>query len=160
MNKKIKTRGFRNNNPLNIRKGVSRWEGRAKEQNDAEFVTFCSMAMGYRAAWKLMDTYRLRLHKQGMSYTLHNIIHSWAPPAEGNDATAYIRAVVHILENLGGEEWLRTPSSPLGAQVMARILAAMTCVENGIVYKDVPRHAIVKGFQLAFPGEEPLQVEW
>ena len=50
--KKIKSRGFRNNNPLNIRHGVSRWVGRAKEQNDPDFVTFTSMPMGYRAAWK------------------------------------------------------------------------------------------------------------
>ncbi len=160
MSKKIKTRGFRNNNPLNIRKGVSRWEGRAKEQNDAEFVTFCSMAMGYRAAWKLMDSYRLRLLKQGLSYTLNNIILCWAPPAEGNDTHAYIQAVVGILKKLGGEEWLCAPFSPLGAPVMARILAAMTCVENGIAYKDVPRQAVEKGFQLAFPDEKPLRVEW
>ena len=51
-------RGFRNNNPLNIRKGISRWQGRTIMQDDPDFVTFIDMNMGYRAAWKLMDTYR------------------------------------------------------------------------------------------------------
>ena len=48
--KKINSRGFRNNNPLNIRHGISRWVGRAKVQNDPDFVTFTSISMGYRAA--------------------------------------------------------------------------------------------------------------
>ena len=160
MKKIIKTRGFRNNNPLNIRKGVSKWEGRAKEQNDSEFVTFVSMAMGYRAAWKLMESYRLRFLKQGDSFTVHNIIHRWAPPADGNNTTAYIQTVLSYLGNVGGFEWLREPSSFLGAPVIARLLAAMTCVENGIKYNEVPREDILLGFQLAFPEEEKPEVEW
>lgn len=160
MKKKIKTRGFRNNNPLYIRKGVSRWAGRAKEQIDAEFVTFCTLAMGYRAAWKLMDTYRLRMLKQGNSYTLNNIIQYWAPAAEGSDNRAYIQAVLLMLDHLGGEEWLCAPSSPKGAPLMARILAAMTCVENGISYQEVPRQEIIKGFELAFPNEILAKVNW
>ena len=160
MKKKINTRGFRNNNPLNIRHGVSRWTGRTESQTDHAFVTFVSMPMGYRAAWKLMDTYRLRLHEQEQTYNINNIIHRWAPPGDGNDTTAYIRHVLSILKNIGGEECLRAPETPLGAPVIARILAAMTCVENGIAYKDVPREDIIQGFQLAFPNAVPLVVKW
>jgi hypothetical protein len=158
--KKINSRGFRNNNPLNIRHGISRWVGRAKVQNDPDFVTFTSISMGYRAAWKLMDTYRLRLHEQEQTYNINNIIHRWAPPGDGNDTTAYVQGVLTILVNMGGEEYLRAPETPLGAPVIARLLAAMTCIENGIKYKDVPRDAIIDGFKLAFPEADIPKVKW
>ena len=148
-------RGLRNNNPLNIRHGVSRWVGCAKKQSDTKFVTFCSMAMGYRAAWKLMDTYRLRLAQQGKAYTLNNIIYRWAPPEDGNDTEQYIRTVLTLLRGrVGGEERLMPPSSELGRLKMGRILAVMTCVENGIRMIDVPVEDIRKGFKLAFPFSE------
>ena len=158
--KKINSRGFRNNNPLNIRHGVSRWAGRAKVQSDPAFVAFTTLAMGYRAAWKLMDTYRFRLHEQERTYNINNIIRRWAPPSDGNDTTTYVQGVLAILENMGGEECLRAPETPLGAPVIARLLAAMTCIENGIKYKDVPREAIIDGFKLAFPKAVPLSVKW
>ncbi len=158
--KKINSRGFRNNNPLNIRRGVSRWQGRTKVQADPEFVTFTTLAMGYRAAWKLMDTYRLRLHEQEQGYCIRNIICRWAPPGDGNDTTAYIHGVLSILENMGGEECLRAPDTPQGAPVIARLLAAMTCIENGISYTEVPRAAIIEGFKLAFPNASMLAVKW
>ena len=50
-------RGQRNNNPLNIRHSADRWEGVRKEQTDKSFVQFKSMAYGYRAAWKILQTY-------------------------------------------------------------------------------------------------------
>ena len=53
------SRGIRNNNPLNIRRGASRWVGRREIVTDKEFEEFTSMPFGYRAAWKLMDTYRI-----------------------------------------------------------------------------------------------------
>lgn len=158
--KKKNTRGFRNNNPLNIRRGLSRWVGRTREQLDPAFVTFTTMPMGYRAAWKLMDTYRIRLYEQGESFNICNIIHRWAPPGDGNDTTAYIHSVLSILKDVGGEECLRAPETPLGAPVIARILAAMTCVENGIPYKEVPREDIIQGFKLAFPKADILVVKW
>ena len=158
--KKIKSRGFRNNNPLNIRHGVSRWVGRAKEQNDPDFVTFTSMPMGYRAGWKQMETYRLRFLEQDETYNLCNIIHRWAPPGDGNDTTAYIHSILRILEKQGGVECLCRPDSPNGAPVMARILAAMTCIENGIKYSEVPREDILEGFRLAFPHADIPKVKW
>lgn len=160
MKKKMNTRGFRNNNPLNIRHGVSRWQGRTKVQTDPDFVTFVSMPMGYRAAWKLMDTYRLRLQEQDETYNVCNIIHRWAPPEDGNDTKEYIYGVLRILEHQGGVECLCRPDSPNGAPVMARILAAMTCIENGIKYSEVPREEILEGFRLAFPHADIPKVKW
>jgi hypothetical protein len=143
------SRGIRNNNPLNIRHGKSRWEGRTKVQTDAEFVTFVSMAYGYRAAWKLMETYRLRLMDAGKSYTLENIIHRWAPPEDGNDTTAYIRTVIRLLDyKVGGREVLPSPTCKQGHKKFARILAAMTCVECGIHMDEVDRKSIEEGWKL------------
>ena len=49
-------RGIRNNNPLNIRRSATRWQGAREEQKDKSFVQFKSMAYGYRAAWKILQT--------------------------------------------------------------------------------------------------------
>ena len=145
------TRGQRNNNPLNIRHGKSRWEGRTRVQTDAEFVTFVSMAYGYRAAWKLMETYRLRLMQAGMSYTLENIIHRWAPPEDGNDTRAYLRTVIRLLDyKVAGRQPLPSPASKEGHRVFARILMAMTCVECGIKLDEVDRESIEHGWRMAF----------
>ena len=149
------SRGIRNNNPLNIRHGKSRWEGRTRVQTDAEFVTFTTMAYGYRAAWKLMETYRLRLMQAGKSYTLENIIHRWAPPEDGNDTTAYIRTVIRLLDyKVAGRQPLPSPSSKEGHRVFARILMAMTCVECGVKLDEVDRESIEQGWRMAF-GKSP-----
>ena len=147
------TRGQRNNNPLNLRHGKSRWEGRTRVQTDAEFVTFKSMAYGYRAAWKLMETYRLRLMQAGMSYTLENIIHRWAPPEDNNDTQAYLRTVIRLLDyKVAGRQPLPSPTCREGHRVFARILMAMTCVECGIKPDEVDRWSIEQGWKMAFEG--------
>ena len=145
------TRGQRNNNPLNIRHGKSRWEGRTRVQTAAEFVTITSMPFGYRAAWKLMETYQLRLRQAGKSYTLENIIHRWAPPEDGNDTRAYLRTVIRLLDyKVAGRQPLPSPSTKEGPRVFARILMAMTCVECGIKLDEVDRESIEQGWRMAF----------
>ena len=142
-------RGIRNNNPLNIRRGTSRWVGRRETVTDKEFEEFTTMAYGYRAAWKLMETYRLRLMQAGKSFTLENIIHRWAPPEDHNDTTAYIRTVIRLLDyKVAGRQPLPSPSSKEGHKVFARILAAMTCVECGITMKEVDVKSIEEGRRL------------
>jgi len=142
----INSRGFRNCNPLNIRLGVSHWVGQARDQTDPSFVVFQDIAYGYRAAWKLMESYRMRLIEAKKPYNIHNIIRRWAPPNE-NDSQAYIKNVV----KLSGlpEFQVLTPAGVKGDQLM-RVIAAMTCVENGCHLEDVPMEEIVKGYKLAF----------
>ena len=143
------SRGIKNNNPLNIRRGTSRWLGRREIVTDKEFEEFTSMAFGYRAAWKLMDTYRLRLRQAGKSFTLENIIHRWAPPEDGNDTTAYIRTVIRLLDyKVGGREVLPSPTCKEGHKKFARILAAMTCVECGIRMDEVNKESIEQGWRM------------
>ena len=109
------TRGLRNNNPLNIRRSTDRWEGTATTQTDQSFVQFKTLAYGYRAAWKTLDTYCLRFRRERRVYNVRNIIARWAPPAE-NDTDAYVRAVVR-LSGLGATRTspVRTATATLNA---------------------------------------------
>ena len=102
-------RGLRNNNPLNIRHSASRWQGARAEQTDKAFVQFTSMTMGYRAAWRILETYYKHFEAQHKPFTPRNIILRWAPPNE-NDSEAYIRSVCR-LTNLASNEPLMRPSS-------------------------------------------------
>lgn len=45
------TRGLRNNNPLNIRRNNTKWQGLSATQTDKSFFQFKTMAYGYRAAF-------------------------------------------------------------------------------------------------------------
>lgn len=144
-------RGLRNNNPLNIRHSADKWEGARIEQTDKSFVQFASLAYGYRAAWKVLDTYCLAFRRERKPYTLRNIIARWAPPSE-NDTDAYVRSVVG-LSGLGGNESMARPLRGRELDRTARLIAAMTCVENGIAYKNVDWGAIWEGYDLAFPGK-------
>ena len=152
------TRGMKNNNPLNIRRTADRWQGIAATQTDAEFVQFESMDYGYRAAWKLLDTYYHRLTSAGKRFTVENIIGRWAPPNE-NDTAAYVRTVL-LLSGIGGQENLLPPENVEGYGRLARLLSAMTCVECGIRMNKVDTVAVFKGYILAFPQNREELEEW
>ena len=144
-------RGIRNNNPLNIRHSADQWQGARAEQTDKVFVQFTSMAYGYRAAWKVLDTYCLTFKRERKAYNVRNIIDRWAPPTE-NDTQAYIRTVLK-LSGLGGNENLPQPSRGVDTDRLERLVAAMTTMECGIPYREVDVQAIWDGYELAFPGK-------
>ena len=144
------TRGIRNNNPLNIRHSPSRWQGMAVEQTDPSFVQFRSMAYGYRAACKLLQSYWQRFRKEGKPFTVRTIISRWAPPEDNNDTESYIRSVL-LIGGLGGQEILFPPDNPLGYERLERLLIAMTCVESGIGTNRVDSKMILQGYRMAFP---------
>lgn len=146
--KKRMPRGLRNNNPLNIRKADNvRWVGTPAQQPDRQFVTFWSMAYGYRAAWKLLGNYKLRLLKEGKPYTVRNILNRWAPPTE-NDTEAYIRFVCSHAR-LEPDSTVPHPvlDKPQDSTLML-IIEAMTAMECGIPLEQVDRNAIVEGWKL------------
>lgn len=143
-------RGIRNNNPLNIRRSSDRWKGARIEQTDDSFVQFESMAYGYRAAWKVLESYWKHFHRAKQYFNVKNIIARWAPPVE-NDTQAYIRTVLR-LTGLGGNENLTQPSRGADTDRLKRLLAAMTTMECGIPYEEVDTETIRKGYDLAFPG--------
>lgn len=111
-----KTRGIRNNNPLNIRKSSDVWEGAIGD--DGEFVQFEAPEKGIRAAARILKTYR---DKHGL-ISVAQIITRWAPPVE-NDTTSYIDHVSSFV-GLGRNDTLNEFDYPL-------LIAAMIKHESG-----------------------------
>lgn len=86
------TRGWRNNNPLNIRYEPSNhWLGKvkAKERKDKFFEEFEDIFHGYRAAILLLMKYYYVYHLR----TPMKIVSRWAPPNE-NDSKQYALTVM------------------------------------------------------------------
>jgi hypothetical protein len=113
-------RGYRNNNPLNIRHNADVFQGEIKG-NDKSFKTFETIQYGYRAAFVTLATYLSR----GWN-TIEKIITKWAPPTE-NNTNGYITNV---------EKWSGVPKDKVltaadGADYIM-IVAAMSAIENGI----------------------------
>lgn len=153
-----KPRGIRNNNPLNIRHGNDLWLGAATTQTDSAFVQFQTMAYGYRAAWRILQTYYQRLKERKKLFTVENILHRWAPPKE-NDTKEYIRTVLS-LSSIGGNERLLPPQNVTGYHRLSALIAAMTVVECGIRPAQVDTEAIYQGYKLAFPKKAQELDEW
>ena len=78
------------------------------EQKDSAFVQFETMAYGYRAAWKALESYWKHFHTTQQSFSVSTIITRWAPPNE-NNTKSYIHTVLR-LSGLGGKENLPQPS--------------------------------------------------
>lgn len=142
-------RGQRNHNPLNIRRSADQWLGAQTEQTDPAFVQFASDAWGYRAAWRILNTYAGLFRQEDKPLCIRSIIERWAPPAE-NDTQTYIRTVAS-LTGIGGNELLLPPAKPRGYLKLSRVIEAMTCVECGIAPAEVNTEAICQGYRLAFP---------
>lgn len=152
---KLEPRGLRNNNPLNIRHGQSKWQGTHPEKTDKDFVCYMSKAYGYRAGWKILQTYYNQFLKEQKPFCVRTIIKRWAPPSDGNNTEGYIRQVVK-LARIGGLQRLPSPDSENGYYYLHKVVMAMTCVENGIKPEEVPVGQILKGYQMAFPKTKIL----
>ena len=74
------SRSIRNNNPLNIRLGKSRWQGLRKMQEDGAFCQFDSLAYGWRAAFILLT--RTYYNNYGAD-TIGKIISEWTGIDDG-----------------------------------------------------------------------------
>lgn len=86
-------RGIRNNNPGNIRKSDTPWQGLAADQSgDPDFATFATPVDGIRALARTLITYQDKHHLR----TVRAIISRWAPPME-NPTEGYIDAVCEAL---------------------------------------------------------------
>ena len=121
---KQKTRGYRNNNPLNIERG-QRWQGLAINQTDPRFCQFTSMLNGLRAAFLLIRNYMRRYPIN----TIAGIINRWAPSTE-NDTAEYIRVVCQR-SNMA-------PDTPLrfnDRRSIVAIVAAMAWVESAAEFE-------------------------
>ena len=95
MTKEI-TRGIRNNNPFNIRRSGTRWQGKLYSGNDKSFEVFTSMDYGIRAGILILRTY-VCVHKLT---SVKDIINRFAPESE-NDTVAYVSYCEKFLRDRG-----------------------------------------------------------
>ncbi len=130
------SRGLRNNNPLNIRRNSTKWQGLSSEQTDKSFFCFNAPEWGYRAAFITLRNYR-KIHNLR---TVRQWITRWAPPVE-NNTEAYISCVCKHCNCTSDE----TPDIN-NRQQMCAIVSAMSYMENGVkaILEDVE-----KGWSLA-----------
>ena len=145
-------RGIRNNNPLNIRRTSTQWEGLHPVQADREFCQFIDMKYGYRAAFRLLMKY---YRKYGL-HTVHEIINRWAPSSDGNATSAYVKRVVNDLAKTAPGGVFIGPTTDIGyitetPMLWIMMVVSMTVVENG--QTNINTTALLQGFALAVYDE-------
>lgn len=117
-------RGYRNNNPLNIRISSNNWKGEIKPSTDGSFCQFITMAHGFRAAMVCIRTY---IRKYNLR-TIEEIIGRWAPWGDGNNPTRYTQRVV----NTWPDDFAKNTIIDYDNQEqMTKLVFAMAIVENG-----------------------------
>lgn len=88
----IGSRGYRNNNPGNLRTvRVNPWQGQCAD--DGGYGVYDTPANGTRALGHQLRAYSNR----GLN-TIAKIISTWAPPSDNNDTAAYIADVSAALD--------------------------------------------------------------
>lgn len=146
------TRGIRNNNPLNIRKG-GKWLGLRSEQTDPAFCQFVCVEYGFRAALICLRTY----HYKYKCNTIRQIIERWAPVQDGNNVESYIYHVClnmrlflrssdlkvfesEVNENFVVNKWInqRCPHP-----ILWYLIRSMAVVESCSSFADVDFHKVV-----------------
>lgn len=135
-------RGFRNNNPFNIRKTDIAWQGEVPG-GDAAFESFDNPAAGIRAGLRNMSTHQ---QKYGAK-SLAQLLQRHAPPVE-NDTDAYIQAVA---QNTGldpnAEVDLNDPD------IAFKLANAVIGHENGAL---LPPDVVQAGVQDFMGGKAPI----
>lgn len=128
-------RGIRNNNPGNIRRTSTPWQGLAEKQTDPAYLQFAHPKWGIRAMVRILRTYR---DAYGLT-TVRQIITRWAPASE-NETDAYVQDVAGRLGV--------NPDEPIDIEArMPELVAAIIRHENGMQPYDVA--TIHQAIQLA-----------
>ena len=118
-------RGYRNNNPLNIRLSSNNWKGEIKPSADKSFCQFQTMAYGFRAAMVCIRTY---ITKHNCN-TLQEIINRWAPWTDGNNPLNYAKKVMNTFPDTFPDK--ETVIDYHNQNQMTKLVYAMAIVENG-----------------------------
>lgn len=151
-------RGMRNNNPLNIRRGIKPWVGeqpyvRVVDNNgdmeqelkyyDRTFCQFACLEQGFRAAFILLKKYIIRYDLN----TIEEIIARWAPENENN--TKHYINMVAMWAMIDRKEVIDFYDK----MQMVNVVNAMVKVECGQKWEpladDERTKAMSKGYDLA-----------
>jgi len=117
-------RGIRNNNPGNIKKSNTKWQGKIGE--DGKFEIFDTPENGIRALTRIIKTYN---NKYKLN-TISGIITKWAPPRE-NDTKTYIKNVSNRV-GINPNDKINVNDKTL----MSKLIKAIIQQENGNVPYD------------------------
>ncbi len=121
-------RGVRNNNPGNIDRTSTPWQGEDRSAaaiaREQRFCVFLTPQAGFRALAKTLLTYQ---RKHGLR-TVKEIIGRWAPPVE-NDTGAYVLQVATAV-GVAPSEVIRLDN----AVTLSRLATAIARHENGGMY--------------------------
>lgn len=131
-------RGYRNNNPLNIRYSTGNtWLGKVVPNTDGAFEQFSSMQYGYRAA-----LYLIRKYIAAGYNTVASIIAKWAPATENNTQ----RYIQRVCKTTGYSA--DTTINGYDKEQMCRLVYAMAIVENGNVQGHPDMNTIYTAYNL------------
>ena len=128
----MSTRGIRNCNPANIRRGCN-WKGLLRQQKDREFCQFIRMTWGVRALLMTLRTYVVKHHL----HTVREIITRWAPPSDGNNTEKYIEFVEKAIRDIDTPKTLTLqemdfkPEFQHSECILYLIAKAMCKIESG-----------------------------
>ena len=115
----LKTRGYKNNNPLNIRRYAdSAWQGMSKAQTDKDFVQFDDPRYGIRAA-KIIVENNIKKAKgvSNPAQTIRQLVTKWT--ATEKDRPAYIKNVAEWT-GIGPDQQLTLADVPKLVRAMMR----------------------------------------
>ncbi len=141
-------RGLRNNNPGNLERNRTAWQGMSEDQNDERFITFSSPEYGIRAMARVLKNYGRR---HGLR-TVEQIIGRWAPPSE-NQTDSYIQ---HVSQELGVSA--NTALDLNDPDQLGRLIRAIIEHENGTnPYND---ETIARGVALEKAGSKRRATNW
>ena len=115
-------RGYRNNNPLNIRISNNQWQGKITPSADSDFEQFETIIYGFRAAIKNLKSY---ITRYGCN-TISTIISKWAPASDSNNPMRYA-AVVSNRSGIDKDEVIQ----PTDREKICKIIHWMAYFENG-----------------------------
>ena len=119
-----KVRGYRNNNPLNLRISSNAWKGKVPvaQNTDGAFEQFQTMAYGFRAALMNLRSY---ITKYSCN-TIASITNKWTPSSDGNNPARYAQVVS---DRTGIAK--TTVIAANDKESLCQIAAAMAYMENG-----------------------------
>lgn len=140
-------RGYRNNNPLNIRFNErNAWQGiLGRDKEHGGMCVFESPRWGIRAAFKLFESYQKRSNKR----TVRDMITRWAPPQDNNHTENYIRRVCEYMKC--EPEFIPHFGTAEEMHDCIRMVKAMCLVENGMDYKQfITESDFVAAYKMAF----------
>lgn len=145
MKKYQSSRGWRNNNPLAVRQG-EQWPGLAEKQSDREYCQFVKKSYGYSAAAKVMKAYAEMFAREGIEWTVGNIVRHWVMHTD-HDWEEYTRRVLELMHRKPENQRLAPIHTQPGVTQLTMLVAAMTCVETGCPPYAVPYGALKKALQ-------------